>query len=45
MGLESGHEEHFTEIVQKYRDEILKLLSCLSTYIIEGKLKLLETYP
>ena len=29
----------------KYLDDILKLPSHLSTYIIEGKLEILETYP
>ena len=32
-------------ILMKYRDEILKLALCLSTHIIEGKLKMLKTYP
>ena len=29
----------------KYSDKILQPLLCLSTHIIKGKLKILETYP
>ena len=32
-------------MLKKYRDEILQLPLCLSTHIIKGKLKILETNP
>ena len=32
-------------ILLKYCDEILKLALCLSSHIIEGRVKILETYP
>ena len=32
-------------ILLKYRDEILQLSLPFSTYLMEGRLKILETYP